>query len=158
MTTIYLETFINADTTVCFDLSRSIDLHQISTVKTKERAVAGRTNGLIEKGESVTWEAVHFGVKQNLTVKITEMSSPDFFNDEMVKGAFKSMKHQHKFENKEKGTLMIDIFEFEAPLGPLGVMAERLFLTKYMKKFLIERNEVIKSVAESGEWKKVLNQ
>ncbi len=157
MTTIYLETLINAEPRICFDLSRSIDLHQVSTVKTKERAVGGKTKGLIEKGESVTWEAVHFGIKQNLTVRITEMESPHYFKDEMVKGAFKSFTHEHKFEKKGDQTLMIDIFELAAPLGFLGVIAERIFLKGYMTKFLVERNEVIKQVAESGEWKKVLH-
>ncbi|HXB39008.1 MAG TPA: SRPBCC family protein [Bacteroidia bacterium] len=156
MTIIYLETIINAPAQVCFDLSRSIDLHQVSTVKTKERAVAGKTKGLIEKGEFVTWEAVHFGIKQNLTVTIVEMKAPEFFSDRMVKGAFKSMYHEHHFKNENGKTLMIDVFTFAAPLGFLGIMAEKLFLKNYMKKFLIERNEVIKRVAESGDWKKVL--
>lgn len=156
MTTIYLETLINASPQVCFDLSRSIDLHQVSTVKTKERAVGGRTQGLIENGEHVTWEAVHFGVKQKLTVKITDMKSPEFFTDEMQKGAFKSMWHEHRFKEQGGKTLMTDTFKFEAPLGFLGTLAERIFLKKYMTRFLVERNEVIKQVAESGEWKKIV--
>ena len=41
MPTIQLETIINADIKICFDLSRSIDLHQISTAKTNEKAIAG---------------------------------------------------------------------------------------------------------------------
>src|ERR1700741_4960298 len=117
MTTIYLETLINAPSQIWFDLSRSIDLHQVSTVKTKERAVGGRTKGLIEKGEHVTWEAVHFGIKQNLTVKILDMKSPEFFVDEMQKGAFKSMWHEHRFKEGNGKTLMIDVFKFAAPLG-----------------------------------------
>lgn len=156
MTVIHLETLIHAPAQICFDLSRSIDLHQVSTVKTKERAVGGRTKGLIEKGEHVIWEAVHFGVKQNLTVKIVDMQSPDFFTDEMQKGAFKSMWHEHRFKEENGKTLMTDVFKFEAPLGFLGIMAEWLFLKSYMRKFLVERNEVIKRTAESGDWKKVL--
>lgn len=156
MVTLYLETLIGAPREVCFDLSRSIDLHQVSTAKTKERAVAGRTSGLINEGEFVTWEAVHFGIKQNLTVKITAMERPDFFIDEMQEGAFKSMWHEHRFIEKEGKTLMTDVFKFAAPLGVLGVLAERLFLKDYMNRFLRERNEVIKKVAESEEWKKVL--
>lgn len=64
MPTIYLETVINADIKICFDLSRSIDLHQFSTVKTKEKAIAGITTGLVNTGDFVTWEAIHFGIKQ----------------------------------------------------------------------------------------------
>lgn len=76
MPLIHLSTPIAAPIGIVFDLSRSIDLHQVSTAKTGERAVAGRTSGLIEKGETVTWRARHFGVWQYLTSKITEMESP----------------------------------------------------------------------------------
>ena len=60
MPIIRLETSINADQQAVFDLARSIDLHQISTAHTNERAVAGKTSGLLELNESVTWEARHW--------------------------------------------------------------------------------------------------
>jgi hypothetical protein len=69
MTQIELSTHINAPIGRCFDLARSIELHVESTKQTGERAIAGRTSGLIELGESVTWRAKHFGIWQNLTSK-----------------------------------------------------------------------------------------
>jgi ligand-binding SRPBCC domain-containing protein len=158
MTSIYLETFIDAPARVCFNLSRSIDLHKISSTETRERAIAGRTRGLIEKGEFVTWEAVHFGVRQNLTVKIRDMKANEYFLDEMQQGAFKRMWHEHRFREKDGKTVMTDIFTFEAPLGFLGVLAEKLILKSYLTRFLRKRNEVIKTTAETGEWKRVLEQ
>jgi hypothetical protein len=44
-------TDIAAPTGVCFDLSRSIDLHLESMVASNERAVAGVTSGLICEGQ-----------------------------------------------------------------------------------------------------------
>jgi ligand-binding SRPBCC domain-containing protein len=111
---------------------------------------------LIELNETVTWRAKHFGIYQKLTVKITEFNSPNYFNDVMLKGAFKSMKHTHFFEKKGNQTLMRDEFEFEAPLGLLGRIAENLFLKTYLRQFLEERNKLIKSVAESDEWRNFL--
>jgi ligand-binding SRPBCC domain-containing protein len=73
----------------------------------------------------------------------------------MVKGAFKSMAHEHIFEAKGDRTLMIDVFEFESPFGPIGRLFNALFLENYMRKLLTERNEVIKRVAESEEWRKL---
>nr|WP_121272471.1 SRPBCC family protein [Pedobacter schmidteae] len=145
---IRLETYIAADQQTVFDLSRSIDLHQISTAHTNEKAVAGKTSGLIELGEWVTWEARHFGVVQQLTSKITEMKHPEYFVDEMVSGAFKSIRHEHLFSQHEGGTLMIDLFNYVSPLGQLGKLADWLFLTKYLKNLLIKRNEIIKRYAE----------
>ena len=47
---------------------------------------------------------------------------------------------------------MRDVFEYSAPFGPLGWLAERLFLSAYMRRFLEKRNRELKAVAESGEW------
>jgi hypothetical protein len=64
-TRIDLITIINAPIEICFDLSRSIDLHQHSTQQTREKAIAGRTTGLIGLNEFVTWRATHFLITQS---------------------------------------------------------------------------------------------
>lgn len=150
MERIYLETLIKADIQKVFDLARDIDLHQKSTAGTDEKAIAGRTSGLIEENETVTWRAKHLGIYQTLTSKIISMERPYHFTDIMLKGAFKSMKHQHIFNVKEENTLMIDIFEFEAPLGIIGKMFNKAFLKSYLKKFLLQRNELIRKTAEGS--------
>jgi ligand-binding SRPBCC domain-containing protein len=135
-----------------FDLARSIDAHQDSTGGTEERAVAGVTKGLIGMDGEVTWEARHFGVRQRLSVRVTVFDRPRHFQDSMISGAFSSMVHDHRFEEHPEGTLMRDRFEFKAPLGVLGRIAESLFLAAYLRRFLIRRNEVLKQLAESGDW------
>jgi len=144
------EFWIDAPPDVCFDLARSIDVHMTSAAQTGERAVGGRTEGLIELGESVTWEAVHFGIKQRLTARITEMERPHRFVDEMVSGAFHSFYHVHEFHAEQGGTRMVDIFDYRSPLGWLGVIADKLFLERYMREFLRKRNLHIKEAAEAG--------
>lgn len=156
MPTIELETFIKADIGICFDLARSIDLHTISTSKTNEKAIDGRTKGLIEANEFVTWEATHFGVKQRLTSKITAFEKPFHFRDEQLKGVFKSIQHDHYFEPKNNGTLMKDVFVYESPFGFIGRIVENLILTNYLKKFLVERNAIIKEYAETDLYKTLL--
>ncbi|MEM1220891.1 MAG: SRPBCC family protein [Bacteroidota bacterium] len=149
--------WIDAPKDRVFDLARSIDLHQVSTAQTNERAVGGRTAGLIELGETVTWRAKHLGVYQHLTVRITEMERPHFFVDEMVKGAFKGFRHQHLFEEEKGGTKMTDIFDYQSPLGWLGYLADWLFLEAYMRRFLAQRNQVIKAFCEGDAWREVLH-
>ena len=148
---------INAPIQIVFDLARSIDLHEISTKKTNEKAIGGVVSGLIKKDETVTWRAKHFGIYQKLTVRITEMKSPNYFSDEMLQGAFKRFKHEHFFKESNGTTVMRDVFDYTSPLGFLGKIADYLFLKKYMTNFLIERNDVIKDFAESGRWKEVLD-
>ncbi|WP_404810044.1 SRPBCC family protein [Metabacillus halosaccharovorans] len=140
--------FIYAPRDICFDVARDIDIHTESTSQTNERAVGGVTSGLIGLNETVTWEAVHFGVKQNLTVRITEFDFPKRFVDEMEKGSFKRFYHVHEFIEKENGTLMLDTFDYTSPFGIIGRLADQLFLEQYMKEFLIKRNRYIKKIAE----------
>lgn len=148
MPTIQIETIIEADIETCFNLARSIDFHSLTTSKTKEKVVAGRLSGLIELNETVTWQAIHFGVKQKLTSKITALEYPFHFRDEQLKGAFKCIYHDHYFETKGTQTIMKDTFRFESPLGILGKVFNKVLLTNYMKRFLMERNQMIKEYAE----------
>lgn len=157
MAEIKLTTAINAPIGRCFDLSRSVDLHMISTAHTNEKAIAGVTKGLMNKGDTVTWQATHLGVRQKLTVTITAMEYPRYFRDEMVKGAFKSMGHNHYFEEQNGQTIMTDVFVFESPFGFIGSIFNTVFLRGYMERFLVERNRVIKAIAEGEDWKKLLS-
>ena len=158
MPRIELQTKIKADRNTVFDLSRSIDLHKISTIQTNEKAIAGKISGLIGMNESVTWRAKHFGIYQNLTSKITDFDRPKYFADEMVKGAFKEFKHEHHFTELNGGTLMTDIFEYQSPFGFLGTIIDMLFLKKYMTDLLIERNRIVKEFSESDKWKEILGE
>ncbi len=133
-----------------FDLSLSVDLHRHSVAQTHERPVAGVTSGVMKLGDTVTWEAIHFGMKQHLTSKITAYERPYRFTDEMMQGVFQEITHRHAFVPQASGTFMIDLFAFRAPLGILGKLAERLVLTRYMKGLLLSRNRYLKQVAEAG--------
>ncbi|MEM1227684.1 MAG: SRPBCC family protein [Planctomycetota bacterium] len=150
MPVLSLRTEIDAPLETVFDLSRSIDLHIESTSQTNEKAVAGRTSGLIELGETVTWEATHFWVRQRLTVRISQFDRPHHFRDSMVKGAFSRFDHDHHFAPSDVGTIMTDVFDFTSPLGLLGRIADALFVTRHMRTLLLTRNKLIKSIAESG--------
>src|SRR5215469_4327067 len=150
MPTIYLETYIEAPIERCFDLALSVDLHQLSVADTHERPIAGVTSGIMSLGDTVTWEAVHFGVRQRLTSKITAYERPHSFTDEMLRGAFQSMTHVHEFLLRPPGVLMEDRFSFRAPLGPLGWVAEQVVLTRYMRSLLLTRNQFLKQMAEAG--------
>lgn len=123
-----------------FDRARSIDAHKESMAHSREKAVAGVTSGLISLGEDVTWRAWHFGVPLRMTSRITEMDPPNYFVDEQVRGPFRRFRHVHEFSPDPAGTTMIDRIEFAAPFGPLGRLAERLVLARYLRKLIETRN------------------
>jgi ligand-binding SRPBCC domain-containing protein len=140
--------YIQAPVRVCFNLARSVDIHPKTVSHTKEKAVAGVTTGLVEEGDQVTWEAVHFGVRQRLTAKITRMEKYNLFVDEMVRGAFHSFVHTHEFKEEGEFTVMTDVFRYKSPFGIIGVLADKLFLEKYMERFIVTRSSALKELAE----------
>jgi ligand-binding SRPBCC domain-containing protein len=158
MQTIYLETRIAAPVERCFLLSLSMDLHVESAAQTNERAIAGVTHGIIGAGESVTFEGRHFGIMMRHTSVISRYDRPRFFQDAMTQGMFESFEHDHHFIEDGNGTLMRDELRFAAPLGVLGVVAEVLVLRRYLAGFLIERNALIKKVAESEGWRRFVSE
>ncbi|MEI2468015.1 SRPBCC family protein [Peribacillus frigoritolerans] len=149
MPVIEYQQFIKAPVELCFDLARSVDIHTKTTANTKEMAVDGVTEGLLEEGDAVTWEAIHFGIKQRLEAKVTLMEKPNKFVDIMVKGAFHSFVHTHHFKEEPGGTIMMDTFQYKSPFGPIGVLADKLFLEKYMRAFIVSRAKALKKIAEN---------
>jgi ligand-binding SRPBCC domain-containing protein len=145
-------TTIDASAERSFDCSRDIDLHLRSMEDTGERAIAGRTSGLIGMGEDVTWRARHFGVAHEHCSRITAFDRPRHFRDSMIRGRFRSFEHDHFFAETEPGvTVMTDVIVFASPLGPLGALVDRLVLKAYLRRLIQERNAVIKEAAESGD-------
>jgi ligand-binding SRPBCC domain-containing protein len=152
---IELTTEIAAPRERCFDLARSIDLHLLSTQGTGEKAVAGVTSGLIGLGQDVTWQGRHLGFRITHQSRITQYRRPDHFQDRMVNGRFRYFCHDHHFEQTgPENTRMRDFLEFEAPMGFLGRIVEKTVLRAHLRGLLERRNECIKRVAESDDWKR----
>lgn len=156
MPLIQLTTFIEAPQERVFDLSLSVDLHQLSMNRHNERIIGGKGSGVMALGEEVTWSARHLLKERKLKVKVTQLQRPHFFRDEQVEGDFRKMRHEHYFKPADNGTLMIDQFYYETPYGVLGRLVNQFYLEKYLTGLLHQRNEVIRKVAEGGQWQQFL--
>ena len=149
MPTIRLHTHINASVERCFDLARDVEVHCRTAAFTGERVLPpGRTEGLLEFSDEVIFEAVHLGIRQRLTARITELEPPRRFVDEMVRGPFRRLRHVHTFTADGGATLMEDVIQWEAPLGPLGRLADVLFLERHLRWFLTTKQALLKQLAE----------
>lgn len=145
MAKIHLETFIAAPPEVCFDLCLDANFHERAG---HGRAVAGVTAGALRPGDTVTWEATHFLVRQRLTSKIVAGERPRLFVDEMQRGAFARWRHEHRFVPQAGGTLAVDDVDFASPLGLLGRLADALLLRSHMTRFLVRHNAHFRREAE----------
>jgi ligand-binding SRPBCC domain-containing protein len=157
MDRIRLETWIDAPVERCFLLSLSVDLHTASATSSREKAVAGVMTGLLNKGETVTFQGRHFGVTLNHTSRIEILRPYSHFRDVMTSGRFKHFEHDHHFAAMNDGTRMRDEVRFSAPWGVFGRLATRMFLRRHLTSYLMERNAVLKQVLESEEWHKYLD-
>ncbi|NNG26906.1 MAG: SRPBCC family protein [Ignavibacteriaceae bacterium] len=157
MPKIITTTEVDAPIDIAFDLTRSIDFHAYTQTHRNEVAIKGRTSGLINLGEVVTWRAKHFGINQKLSVKITKLEQPFIFRDTMIEGAFKRFDHDHIFEQHNGRVKITEVFDYESPLSFLGRIFNFLILKNYMTKFFVHRNEEIKSALESDKWRDFLN-
>jgi ligand-binding SRPBCC domain-containing protein len=151
MPIISMETRINAPVEKVFDMARNVQVHCQSAAWTQERVVEVGKAAALEKGDSVTFEAVHLGRKRKLTSRISSMDAPNSFTDKMVKGPFKSLSHQHNFQSMPDGsTLMFDILEYTAPGGIFAPIVDKVVLEKYMREFVAKRNRSFKAIVEQS--------
>jgi ligand-binding SRPBCC domain-containing protein len=137
---IVLTTRIPAAARECFDLSLAVDAHTASMSRSGETVVHGPDSAVLGPGDEVTWRARHFGIRFEMTSRITEHDPPRRFVDEQTSGPFTRWWHEHTFEQAGDATVMTDVVEFAAPLGPLGRLVETVFLTRYLTRLLASRN------------------
>ena len=168
MPSITVETRIAAPRERVFDLSRDAAAHAESSAFTGERIVEpGRTSGLLELGDLLTFEGRHLGLRQRVTVRITEMDPPRRYVDECVRGVLRELHHVHEFledgaphprfadplpaggERGVAGTIMRDTITWRSPLGILGRAADALFVAPHMRWFVTEKQGRLKRMAEA---------
>jgi len=149
MPKIIVKTEIDADIDTCFDLARDVGFYYNTLEKFTEIPISGKVTGLMEAGDYVTWETNHLSLMQHLTLKVTEFEKPILFVDEMVRGEFKTYRHEHIFEVDNDKTVMIDKFEFQSPYGIFGKLVDWVFLKRHFKKLIITRNKTLRLYAEA---------
>lgn len=136
-------TFVRSSPELVFDRSLDVEFHLASMARSRERAIAGVTTGRLGSGDTVTWQAWHFGLRFRMTSRISAWDRPTMFVDEQVRGPFRWFCHLHTFEPIDGGTRMIDDVAYAAPLGPIGIAAERIVLGRYLEQLIDERNRAL---------------
>ena len=78
---------------------------------------------------------------------ITEFQWDHHFADVQQKGPFKRWNHRHEFlaetRNGVRGTLVRDVIEYEVGFGPLGAIANSLFVARQMRRTFAQRQKVL---------------
>ena len=84
-----------------------------------------------------------FNIKMNWVTEITHVKDYHFFVDEQRLGPYKMWHHQHFFEKKDNGVMMIDIVTYIPPFGFLGDIANSLFIKKQLNNIFDYRFKIM---------------
>jgi ligand-binding SRPBCC domain-containing protein len=86
-------------------------------------------------------------VRREWTAAITEFEWNHHFADVQQKGPFKRWHHRHEFlpdaRDGFRGTLVRDEIEYEIGFGPLGALANSLFIERRMRYIFAHRQEIL---------------
>ena len=137
----------------CFLLSTSIELVQEILGL---RPVEGKTSGLIVDGDQLVWRGWKFGVPAMHETLITGYDRPHFFQDTMGRGRFKSFQHDHRFQEVDGQTLMVDVVRFSLPFGMLGRVVAKQVVLPHVVQLMRHRFELLKRIAEGPDWERYL--
>lgn len=157
MPTIHLTNFIAAPIERVFDLSRNLTIYKLMLQGRKEQFSSGAASMFINQGETLTFHAKHFGKTRLVTTRVMDLKKPSSFVQEQVKGDLLHFKHEHHFKSVENGTIMIDLIDFDGPRDVIGKVAAKLYLKKYLERFIGMRNSLIQQYAESEKWRALLS-
>jgi ligand-binding SRPBCC domain-containing protein len=82
--------------------------------------------------------------------RIVEFEWNHHFADIQQEGPFKSWHHRHAFaseiRNGVNGTLVGDILDYEIGFGPLGAIAQKLFVARQMRQTFVHRQKILESL------------
>jgi hypothetical protein len=151
------EVEIEAPIERCFDLVRSVEVHEYTTEIIRGRAEGGRLEGLWQRGDRTLWSAVFFGCRFQLTMEASLVESPHFYNETLVKGLLRNFAHKYTLTTLESGlTVVRDELEVVSWLSLIVPPADKWLLYKRMQFIVRDRLVKIKLIAESSQWRDYL--
>lgn len=83
------------------------------------------------------------GISTNWVTEITHVNEPFYFVDEQRFGPYSLWHHQHHFRQVDDGVEMIDEVNYAIPLGPLGRLANALFVAKKVNAIFDHRYAIL---------------
>ncbi len=97
------------------------------------------------RGSLIDYRLSLYGVPFRWRTRITEYEPRVRFVDEQERGPYAFWHHLHEFETRASGTFMRDLVTYEPPLGPIGRLANSLFIKKNLHDIFDYRRQVIET-------------
>lgn len=86
------------------------------------------------------------GVKMDWVTEITHVRDRSYFIDEQRFGPYALWHHQHHFVRQDGGVLMKDILHYKVPYGPIGTLADALFVDRQIEQIFAYRVKAVEKI------------
>lgn len=91
-----------------------------------------------------------FGVPFRWQTRIEIFEPPERFVDVQLRGPYRRWHHLHEFVDLGMATLVVDVVDYELPLGPLGAIAHPVFVRPVLARIFDHRRTVIDRLLADG--------
>ena len=100
----------------------------------------------IEPGTLLNYRLKWHGFPIAWRTRIETWNPPHAFTDVQIRGPYRLWHHTHTFSAEAGGTRMIDLVNYELPLGVLGAIANRFGVRRDLDRVFDYRQRVIASL------------
>lgn len=146
MVTFIKKSFINCSIEQLFDFH--LNTQNLTQITPKDIKLNLLTHNFTPK-QSAILEIIStkYFVPTYWKIEIEKLDRPNILVDKALKSPFKSWVHEHRFENVDGKTQLIDIINFEMPFGFIGKLIEPL-IKKDLEKMFNFRHTQTKNILE----------
>jgi ligand-binding SRPBCC domain-containing protein len=97
----------------------------------------------IHPGTLLDYRLKWHGFPVKWQTEIVTWNPPRAFTDVQIRGPYKSWHHTHTFTRETGGTRMVDLVNYQLPLGALGAIAHRFGVRRDLERVFDYRQQVI---------------
>ncbi|MEJ2163232.1 MAG: SRPBCC family protein [Robiginitalea sp.] len=98
-------------------------------------------------GQIIQYNVIPFkGIRSRWVSEITHLATGKYFVDEQRFGPYSLWHHKHFIQDVENGVMMLDVVDYKLPLGPLGILAHRLFVKRQLTSIFQYREQALRHI------------
>jgi ligand-binding SRPBCC domain-containing protein len=113
--------------------------------------IVGEPPARMEEGQLIEYRISPVpGIWTRWLTEIRHVEEGRRFVDEQRLGPYKFWYHEHRFEPRDGGVLMTDRVSYEIGWGPLGWLAEKLWVRRQLEHIFDFRTRRVAELFESG--------
>jgi ligand-binding SRPBCC domain-containing protein len=86
------------------------------------------------------------GIRVYWMTEIIHVQEGVYFVDEQRYGPYSLWHHQHHFKEKDGGIEMTDIVHYKVPFGPIGDLANILFVQRQLERLFQYRHQQVEEI------------